>query len=113
MNALYYQKYLDQDTQNEMEEFFRGIPMGLFFAESVFEVLEALNSHTIDWLIMPVTCIEDTSIIKFIEERHGRVKVIILTNEELMNAVRLLNQENIICMQEPLKLMDLRDKMTA
>ena len=113
MNAIYYQKYLEQDTRNEMEEFFRGIPMGLFFAETVYDVIEALNYYPIDWLIMPVTCIEDTSLIKLIEERHSGVKMIVLTDNEMMTAMRLLNQDNIICLPGPMRLMDLKQKMAV
>lgn len=102
-----------EDARVEMVEFFAGISMNLFFALTTRDVIETINNYPIEWVILSVNGIQDFSMIRLIEERHSWIKVIVLAERELLNDVWLLRKENLTFMPAPLRLMDLKEKMTA
>ncbi|RLC51673.1 MAG: hypothetical protein DRZ79_02415 [Candidatus Cloacimonadota bacterium] len=94
---------------DEIAEFFQSENIKLFSAETLEDAIAALFKNKIDIFLFQFDSLEEIELLRYINNYYRKIKVIILTNNFLHNAISILKNGDYFLMNNPFKIQDLKN----
>jgi hypothetical protein len=101
----------DPKADNEIREFAEMDGNKIYIARDVNDSLNLLSMHTIDKAIISVKNLKDTSILKYLNQFHPNIQVLIVANETFNDVFSIFQKVSFLPVNEPLTFSDLRKKL--
>jgi hypothetical protein len=110
MNVLIQLK--DNSADREIREFTEGNNDKVFISHSPEESIDILSNHEIHKAVVSLKSLKDTAILKYLNEYHTEVDVVVITNKAFDDIISIFQKVNYAIIHEPLKLSELNTKLT-
>lgn len=109
MNVLIQIK--DNSTDRELMEFTEGNNDQVFIAHSIEESIDVLSHTEIQKAVVSLKTLSDAAILKFINEYHPTIEVVVLANKTFDDVISIFQKSTYSVIHEPLKLSELKGKL--
>jgi len=94
--------------EKEIREFFLRENARTYFANSSKSAVDTLNNRKIDIMILDFDSLYDTFLLKYVENYHKNIKMILFTDDFMKNAISVFKRSNFTLISEPFKLSKLK-----
>jgi DNA-binding NtrC family response regulator len=93
---------------NEMKDFFQVNDLTTYFAENTLAAIDVLNHHEIDFAFINIHSISEVILLKYINQNHQKVKVILLTNPKNKEVISILKEGFYHTLEDPFRFQEIQ-----
>jgi hypothetical protein len=111
MNILFITTDSNQDS--ELREFAEAMDARAHFSHSTYESIQCLDREHIDTVVLKMARIEDAAILRYINEYHDKVKVLVYASDEFDEAIGILSKGRYEIVRDRKMLNGLRAHLTG
>jgi len=101
----------DESFDREISEITQGEGNIIHIAHSAEESIHILSSTTIQKAVISLKNIQDTAILKFINDYYPNIEVVVLANKAFDDVISIFQKSNYSVIHEPLRLSELKGKL--
>ena len=109
MNVLFQIK--DDSFDREISEFTKDQGNTTFITHSSEESIHVLSSTEIQKAVVSLKIIQDTAILKYINDYYPHIEVVVIANKTLDDVISILKNTNYSVVHEPLRLSELKGQI--
>ena len=95
--------------REEVRDFFQSEKIELLSAHSLEEAIDIFFKNKIDIFLFNIDSLEEVELLRYINKYYQEVKVFILTNNFLHNAISILRNGNYRLVENPFKIQELKN----
>jgi DNA-binding NtrC family response regulator len=92
----------------EMKDFFQANNLTSYFAENMLTAIDVLNHHEIDFAFIHIHSISEVILLKYVNQHHQNVKVILLTNPKNKEVISILKEGFYHTLEDPFRFQEIQ-----
>lgn len=99
-------------TDREIREFTENEGNHVYISHSTEDSIIYLSKVTIDKAVISLKNLNDAAILRYLNEYHSSIQVVVIANKALDDIISIFKKVNYSVIHEPLKLSELKLKLT-